>query len=638
MPQAQPLKTGDPLRLGDYELSGRLGEGGQGVVFLATRPADGDAERYAVKLLYAPLGDEEAAFLREAELAKQVARFCTAQVIDAGVEAGRPFIVSEYVDGPSLQREVVLAGPRTGGALERLAVGTATALAAIHRAGIVHRDFKPQNVLLGPDGPRVIDFGLARALDAAATLSGRGMGTPAYMSPEQIGAEDLTPAVDVFAWGATICFAATGQAPFGQDSVAAVLHRILTAHPETGRIPGHLRGLVEQCLDKTPRNRPASRELVLALLGEAPSGSGSYYLGAAAAGVAPERPEEDIEHTGPVGGESGDPPDGRSRRAVARMSVAAFGAILVSAIVLAVVLVPALFTQGGARSGPSPATTGTLGVTPQKADKPATEAPATMTDKVAPPAAASTAPVAVTVVVPEVAGLDRAAAVRSIRRAGLRPGEITEADSPERIGRVLSATPAAGTSVRKGSKVRLRVSAGIEVPAVAGLRRAAAESALSAAGLSAGKVSRACSELPGGQVIASHPAAGARVAGGTAVSLVVSRRGKEVPGVVGMPEADAGTALAALGFTVDRRTRVTGSADLGKVLAQSLPPGSCAAPGAKITITVGVEGADDPSEDPGPGPRGDDRDPTDQPDVFEPATAVSPPRTDRGGGSVPRRG
>ncbi|RBQ14412.1 hypothetical protein DP939_40610 [Spongiactinospora rosea] len=633
MPQAQPLRTGDPPRLGDYELSGRLGEGGQGVVFLATRPADGDAERYAVKLLYAPVGDEEAAFLREAELAKQVARFCTAQVIDAGVMAGRPFIVSEYVDGPSLQSDVALAGPRTGGALERLAVGTATALAAIHRAGIVHRDFKPQNVLLGPDGPRVIDFGLARALDAAATLSGRGMGTPAYMSPEQIGAEELTPAVDVFAWGATICFAATGQAPFGQDSVAAVLHRILTAQPEMGRIPRHLRGLVEQCLDKTPGNRPASRELVLALLGEVPSGSGSYYLGTAATGVAPERPEEDIAPSDPVEAEDGGPSGGGQRRAAARMSMAAFGAIVVSAIVLAVVLLPGLLTGGGARSGPSPTTTGTLGVTPQRMDKPATKVPPAVTDRAAPPAAAS-----VVVTVPEMAGLDRAAAVRAIRRAGLRPGQITESDSPEKIGRVLSATPAAGTSVRKGSKVRLRVSAGIVVPVVTGLRRTAAESALSAAGLSAGKVSRTCSGLPGGQVIETRPAAGARVAGGTAVSLVVSRHGKEVPGVVGKPEANAGTALAALGFAVERRTRVADSADqVGTVLAQSLSPGSCGAPGAKITITVGVEGpSDDPAPD--PDPRGDDGDSTDQPDVFEPAVALSPPRTGHAGGAAPRRG
>ncbi|MFG1696595.1 PASTA domain-containing protein [Nonomuraea sp. NPDC049309] len=267
MPTAQPLRTGDPRRLGDYELTGRLGEGGQGAVFLGSR----GGERYAVKLLHGPVGDERAVFLREVELAKQVARFCTAQVIDAGFDEGRAYIVSEYVDGHSLHREVMLTGPRSGGALERLAVGTATALVAIHRAGIVHRDFKPQNVLLGPDGPRVIDFGLARLLDAAATLSGRGVGTPAYMAPEQITASAVTGAADVFSWGATMCFAANATAPFGQDSVAPVLHRILTAPPELGLLDGRLRTLVAACLEKDARNRPTSRELLFELLGEAPS-------------------------------------------------------------------------------------------------------------------------------------------------------------------------------------------------------------------------------------------------------------------------------------------------------------------------------------------------------------------------------
>jgi beta-lactam-binding protein with PASTA domain/predicted Ser/Thr protein kinase len=265
VPTAQPLKTGDPRRLGAYELTGRLGEGGQGVVYLGTSGEDS----YAVKLLHESVGDERVAFLREVELAKHVARFCTAQVLEAGFDDGQPYIVSEYVDGPSLARHVALTGPRSGAALERLAVGTATALAAIHRAGIVHRDFKPQNVLLGVDGPRVIDFGLARVLDAAATVSGRGVGTPAYMAPEQITASAITGAADVFAWGATMCFAANATAPFGQDSVAPVLHRILTAPPVLGRLEGRLREIVEICLDKDARNRPSSRELLLELLGGA---------------------------------------------------------------------------------------------------------------------------------------------------------------------------------------------------------------------------------------------------------------------------------------------------------------------------------------------------------------------------------
>ncbi|MGH3373445.1 MAG: serine/threonine-protein kinase, partial [Actinoallomurus sp.] len=192
MPDGRPLKPGDPARLGSYTLTARLGEGGQGVVYLG-ESASGD--QVAVKLLRADLDNEEAArarFLRELEAVKRVARFCTAQVLDADVEGDRPYIVSEYVPGPSLYQLVSTDAPRAGADLERLAIGTVTALVAIHQAGIVHRDFKPQNVIIGPDGPRVIDFGIARALDGAATVTNSAIGTPAYMAPEQLTGKDIT--------------------------------------------------------------------------------------------------------------------------------------------------------------------------------------------------------------------------------------------------------------------------------------------------------------------------------------------------------------------------------------------------------------------------------------------------------------
>src|SRR6266545_4479182 len=183
MAEAQPLQPGDPGRLGDYVLSGRLGEGGQGTVFLGRSPS---GEAVAVKLLHA-VDDPKARsrFVRELAVAKQVATFWTAQVLDADVAGDRPYIVGEFVAGPTLQALVIEEGPRGKGALERLAIGTATALTAIHRAGVVHRDFKPANVLLGSDGPRVIDFGIARALDVTATVS-QLIGTPSYMAPEQL--------------------------------------------------------------------------------------------------------------------------------------------------------------------------------------------------------------------------------------------------------------------------------------------------------------------------------------------------------------------------------------------------------------------------------------------------------------------
>ncbi|MGI8336404.1 serine/threonine-protein kinase [Actinomadura scrupuli] len=269
-PEAHPLRPGDPAYLGAYEVVGRLGEGGQGSVFLARRA--GDPEFRAIKLLHTGLTSDPRArtrFVRELEVAKLVARFCTAQVLDADVAGDRPYIVSEYVAGRSLHSLVREEGPRAGGALERLAIGTLTALAAIHQAGIVHRDFKPQNVMLGSDGPRVIDFGVARALDAAGET--QNVGTPSYMAPENFDGRPIGPPVDLFAWGSTMVFAATGLPAFGNDEIGEVMHRILHAEPDLGAFPSPLREVVAACLSKDPDQRPTAREAHERLLDTAPS-------------------------------------------------------------------------------------------------------------------------------------------------------------------------------------------------------------------------------------------------------------------------------------------------------------------------------------------------------------------------------
>ena len=262
---AKPLEPGDPLRLGRFELLGRLGEGGQGIVYLG-RGANPGEERVAVKMLRSTADAELLERLaRELDAIHQVQPFVTAGVIEASAEGDRRFVVSEFIDGPSLQERVDARGPLPEGDLQRLAVGTATALTAIHGAGVVHRDFKPANVLLGPDGPRVVDFGIARLTDAATITSGL-IGTPAYVAPEQLAGQRPTSAVDIFGWALTMIFAATGRLAFGSDSVPAVMHRIMYEEPDVSGLPPSLRTIVVECLDKDPDRRPSARDLLLRLV------------------------------------------------------------------------------------------------------------------------------------------------------------------------------------------------------------------------------------------------------------------------------------------------------------------------------------------------------------------------------------
>jgi serine/threonine protein kinase len=268
VPDATDLRPGDPESIAGYRVLSRLGSGGQGVVFLGSAPS---GDLVAIKRLLPRGGPEDtrarAQFVKEVAAARLVAPFCTAQVVDAQVDGDSPYVVSEFIAGPSLQQQIERNGPMQGTALQRMAIGTATALAAIHQAGVVHRDFKPANVMLSSEGPRVIDFGIARDLSTETTVTSRIFGTPAYMSPEQLRADVVGPATDMFAWASVMAYAATGRAPFEAPHIMAVVHRIGAGEPDLSGVPADLVVVLRQCLEKDPARRPTAQQTLALLLG-----------------------------------------------------------------------------------------------------------------------------------------------------------------------------------------------------------------------------------------------------------------------------------------------------------------------------------------------------------------------------------
>ncbi|MGF7238463.1 MAG: serine/threonine-protein kinase, partial [Frankia sp.] len=241
-----------------------------GTVYLGRGP---DARLVALKVIRADVADDpefRVRFRREADNARRVARFCTAEVLDADPDAESPYLVTEFIEGSTLASTVTTKGPLEPGNLERLAVGVASALTAIHGAGIIHRDLKPSNVVLSAFGPRVIDFGIARAEDSTTQLTSdlQQLGTPAFMAPEQIQGMAVTPKVDVFAWGGIVAFAATGRQAFGTGTITTLMYRAVHDTPDLDGVPEPLRATVVRALAKDPADRPSSQELLLALLGQ----------------------------------------------------------------------------------------------------------------------------------------------------------------------------------------------------------------------------------------------------------------------------------------------------------------------------------------------------------------------------------
>jgi hypothetical protein len=256
------LTADDPRLIGEFRLRGRLGEGGMGRVYLGLSPA---GRAVAIKVVHPSLASDSD-FLRlfqyEVASAKAVSGIYTAPVVATGLDDHPPWLATAFVPGPSLAQVVREHGPLPEPALRPLLAGLTEALAAIHAAGVVHRDLKPPNVLLASDGPRVIDFGISRAVEAAAvTATGAMFGTPGYMSPEQAEGRPASPASDVFALGCVIAYAATAAPPFGEGTPASVLYRVVHAEPALDRLPPWLRELVAGCLAKDPAERPTPRTL-----------------------------------------------------------------------------------------------------------------------------------------------------------------------------------------------------------------------------------------------------------------------------------------------------------------------------------------------------------------------------------------
>ncbi|MEV1174025.1 PASTA domain-containing protein, partial [Nonomuraea sp. NPDC049784] len=411
--------------------------------------------------------------------------------------------------------------------------------------------------------------------------------------------------------------------------------------PELGRLDGRLRTLVDACLDKDARNRPTSRELLFELLGESDAvpaevldSPPAHILRVTPPPLVPEQrsattgprpPMAQPEATGTPGGyrlpgtqEGGGPPSGpstmepstsrnaplTSSRGWPRAVIAVCAALLVTAAVLVTALIPAMnksdVVQPSQAAGPT--------VSPQS-DPVKSRPPADTSSPLKPertqqerkPTAGPAAALPVTVPIPSLTGLDKDAATKALKRAGLVLGTVTQLDSPQKIGRVLAAEPAPGTTVAKGSTVSIQVSAGLPVPGVTGLQLKAAEARLTGAGLAVGTVTRSCTDQPDGQVLSTRPKAGSRVTGGTPVALTVARNGAKVPSVVGQSLEDGRKALAGAGFTVRSRGQVVDDESrVGTVLSQTVQPGTCAEPGTAVVIVVGLaaQSGPDPNEPP----------------------------------------
>ncbi|BAU87387.1 serine/threonine protein kinase [Streptomyces laurentii] len=254
--RVQPARSGDPKRVGPYRIIGRLGSGGMGTVHAGLDPA---GLRVAVKVIHPAQAEDpefRARFRREVQLSSRVHGPCLIPLLAADPDAETPWLATAYAPGSTLDQHLAAHGALTGATLFAFATGTAQALAAIHTAGVVHRDVKPQNVILTPAGPRVLDFGIAHAADGTSvTRTGVMTGTPGWISPEHYRTGIAGPEGDMFAWGTLVAYAATGRLPFGTGAPDVVAYRVMSQEPDLDGLPDELREPLTKALAKNPAER-----------------------------------------------------------------------------------------------------------------------------------------------------------------------------------------------------------------------------------------------------------------------------------------------------------------------------------------------------------------------------------------------
>ncbi|MDI5941545.1 PASTA domain-containing protein, partial [Micromonospora sp. DH15] len=521
MPETTPLGPRDPDRAGPYELLGRLGSGGQGVVYLGR---DRQGRLVAVKMLdlsAPPDPRARARFAKEIDAARRVAPFCTAQIIFADVDDDPPYVVSEYIEGPTLHRYVHERGPVADNVLHRLAVGTATALTAIHQAGVVHCDLKPDNVVLGADGPRVMDFGIARALASGATTmtqTSAVIGTAQYLSPEQARGEAVDARSDVYAGGCVLFELLCGHPPFVGDSPVSVAYQHVREAPPTPSdinpdVNPAVDAIVLKALSKNPLNRyqsagemradllraaagrpvlatPVMREAETAPMSAAGSGYPTQVVGGAA--TRQQMPAR-----------VGDP---RQRRASSWV-IATFAALGVLAVIALVTAY--LMSQGG-------------------------------TEKIA---------------VPDLTGQTQAAAVAQLEQAGLVPAVGDPiANSTCKKDTVAAQNPPPTAQLEKGRGVTIQLCSGkpeVTIPnGLVGSQFDNVEQQLEALKLKVNK-KEVSSSSPEGIVTNVSPKSGTKVAEESTVTVEVSRGNvRQVPNVVGSSADDAKRELEQAGYVV----------------------------------------------------------------------------------------